>query len=135
MYLSYKLNNVQCQILNDEGKQIYLNNSKCTLEGRDNCKLESFRKAVLWLNSVGFKGILEINIVGKYFEKWVRGKSVPPRNLLVSAFRASNALDTCLFTVEFKQVSRVNKLEKVSYDTKTLSIMSLMEELEGEDEE
>lgn len=135
MYLSYKHNNVQCQILDEKNESIFLINSECTLDTRDNCKLESFRKAILFLSSKGFKGILKVKLVGKYFEKWVKGISVPPSHLLVNTFRAIKALDLCLFSVEFCQVSRVNKLAEIEDNGKDLNILDLMQELDSEEVE
>ena len=135
MFLSYKHNVVTCQIYNESEVRVYLSSVNCSISERDNKKLDSFRQGLQWLGLQGYRGTLNVYLVGVYFEKWMTGVSVPPRSLLRNAFRAVRAMDTCGFRVKFNQVSRVHKHGEEIPKEKSGNLLELMLDLEEDLEE
>ena len=135
MFLSYKHNLVSCQIYGEKKNKLYQSSVNCDISERDNRKLDSFRQGLQWLSLKGYKGALDVYLVGVYFEKWVTGVSVPPKSLLKSTFKAVKALDSCGFKVNFNQVSRVNRHGDAISKVEKESILDLMSNLEDSMEE
>lgn len=133
LFLSYKNNSVQCRAVDDFNVDIFNYEIKSSLQNRDSDKLKAFNKVLRFLSTSGYRGVLDCYLVGRNFQKWVTGVSIPPKNNLKLVLQVRSTLNSCGFDVRFNQVTRVQHEEVKSKEDVNLNILDLISELENED--
>lgn len=136
LFLYYKHNKAIAEVLKEDGSPFFLVSQASNLDSRDNDKLEVFTMALKEIKRSGYRGTVNVILTGRYFEKWVTGKSFPPAHLVENTMKAIKVLDSCLFVVNFKQLTRVTRdIVENKVEISNNSVLDLINEMEREDEE
>lgn len=136
LFLYYKHNKAIAEVLKEDGSPYFLVSQDSDLGSRDNDKLEVFTKALKEIKKSGYRGIVNVILTGKYFERWVTGKTFPPAHLVENTMSAIKVLDSCLFVINFKQLTRVTReIKESTVQIENKSVLDLINELEAENEE
>lgn len=136
LFLYYKHNKAIVEVLKEDGSPYFLVSQASDLGSRDNDKLEVFTKALKEIKKSGYRGTVNVILTGKYFERWVTGKTFPPAHLVENTMSAIKVLDSCLFVINFKQLTRVTReIKESTVQIENKSVLDLINELEAENEE
>lgn len=136
LFLYYKHNKVTAEVLKEDGKSFFLLSTASSLEERDNSKLKVFTSALREIKKSSYRGTVNVILTGKYFERWVTGKTFPPAHLVENTMSAIKVLDSCLFVINFKQLTRVTReIKENTVQVENNSVLDLINELEAENEE
>ena len=136
LFLYYKHNKAIAEVLKEDGSPFFLVSQASDLDSRDNDKLKVFTMALKEIKRSGYRGTVNVILTGRYFEKWVTGKSFPPAHLVENTMSAIKVLDSCLFVVNFKQLTRVTRdIVENKVEISNNSVLDLINEMERENEE
>lgn len=136
LFLYYKHNKAIAEVLKEDGSSFFLVSQASDLDSRDNDKLKVFTMALKEIKRSGYRGTVNVILTGRYFEKWVTGKTFPPAHLVENTMSAIKVLDSCLFVINFKQLTRVTReIKENTVQVENNSVLDLINELEAENEE
>lgn len=136
LFLYYKHNKAIAEVLKEDGSPFFLVSQASDLDSRDNDKLKVFTMALKEIKRSGYRGTVNVILTGRYFEKWVTGKTFPPAHLVENTMSAIKVLDSCLFVVNFKQLTRVTRdIVENKVEISNNSVLDLINEMERGNEE
>ena len=131
--LLYKNNTASVSVLDDNKNEVFFESKVADMENREASKLDLLKKAINYVYTVDYRGILEIKSTGRVMFKWLLGESVPQDNLLMKVREVKEAMYKLKCRYKFVYSSYVPK-SKNGIDESSESVLDFFSNMVDEEE-